>query len=38
MRMIKAIAEATDEPMTRLVRRLIRDAYVDRFGVTPPKK
>jgi hypothetical protein len=34
--MAKAVAEATDEPMTRLVRRLLRDAYVSRFGLTPP--
>lgn len=36
--MAHALAEALDEPMTRIVRRLLRDAYVSRFGVTPPKK
>jgi hypothetical protein len=31
--MIRELSAATDEPMTRVVRRLIRAAYVDRFGV-----
>jgi hypothetical protein len=34
--MARAVAAATDEPMTQLVRRLLRDAYVSRFGLTPP--
>jgi hypothetical protein len=34
--MMHALSEATDEPMTRIVRRLIRTAYVDRFGIGRP--
>jgi hypothetical protein len=35
--MAHALSEALDEPMTRIVRRLIKSAYVERFGVIPPK-
>ena len=31
--MMRELSDATDEPMTRIVRRLIRTAYVDRFGI-----
>ena len=34
--MVRALSVATDEPMTRIVRRLIRTAYVDRFGIGRP--
>ncbi len=34
--MAHALAEAQDEPIARIVRRIIRDQYVARFGVTPP--
>jgi hypothetical protein len=36
--MAHALAEAQDEPIARVVRRFIRDAYVERFGVTKPPK
>jgi hypothetical protein len=36
-RMVQALAEAHDEPMTTVVRKLLKAAYVERFGVTPPK-
>lgn len=36
--MAHALAEDRDEPMTMILRKMIRDAYVARFGVTPPKK
>jgi hypothetical protein len=36
--MAVAVAEARDEPMTAVVRRLLRAAYVDRFGLIPPPK
>lgn len=36
--MAHALSEASDEPVTRLVRRWIKERYVERFGVTPPKK
>jgi len=32
-----ALADDRDEPMTMLVRRLLRDAYVARFGLEKPK-
>ena len=35
--MIATLAEAKDEPMTMIVRKLVRDAYVERFGLTKPK-
>lgn len=35
--MVQALSEAADEPMTMIVRRLLKAAYVERFGVTPPK-
>lgn len=31
--MLRAIADARDEPMTMVVRKLVRDAYVERFGI-----
>ena len=34
--MVAALSEAADEPMTMIVRRLLKLAYVDRFGVAPP--
>jgi hypothetical protein len=34
--MVRALAEDRDEPMTMTVRRLLKAAYVDRFGLTPP--
>jgi hypothetical protein len=34
--MARALAADRDEPMTMVVRRLLKSAYVDRFGVTPP--
>jgi hypothetical protein len=36
--MAKALSEALDEPMTRLVRRLLRAEYVSRIGLKPPPK
>ena len=33
--MARELAEARDEPMTATVRRLLRAAYVERFGVRP---
>ena len=36
--MARALAEDRDEPMTMLVRRLLKSAYVDRFGVKPPRQ
>jgi len=36
--MARAVADARDEPMTMTVRRLLRAAYVERFGITPPPK
>jgi hypothetical protein len=36
LEMARQLAEARDEPMTVLLRRLLRIAYVERFGVTPP--
>ncbi len=36
--MIHALAEVSDEPATRLVRRWIQEHYVARFGVTPPRE
>jgi hypothetical protein len=36
LRMVQALSEARDEPMTMVVRRLLKQAYVDRFGITPP--
>jgi hypothetical protein len=35
--MVHAISEASDMPATQLVRKWIRERYVERFGVTPPK-
>lgn len=34
--MAHALAEAQDEPIARIVRRFIRDAYGARFGGQPP--
>jgi predicted DNA binding CopG/RHH family protein len=34
--MVRALAEAQDLPMTMFIRRLLRAAYVERFGVTLP--
>ncbi len=34
--MAHALSDAQDEPIARVVRRFIRDAYVERFGVTKP--
>lgn len=36
--MVQALADAIHEPMTTIVRRLLRAAYLERFGLTPPKK
>lgn len=36
--MIARLAEDRDEPMTMTVRKMIRTLYVERFGVTPPKR
>jgi len=36
--MAVAVAEARDEPMTMVVRRLLKQAYVERFGLTPPPR
>jgi len=38
IQMARELSEALDMPMTQLVRRWLRNAYVERFGVTPPKK
>ncbi len=35
--MIHALAERTDEPVTRLVRRWIQQRYVEAFGVVSPR-
>lgn len=35
--MAHRLAEEKDVPMTALVRRLLRDAYVDTFGLEKPK-
>ncbi len=35
--MIHALAERTDEPVTRLVRRWIQQRYVEAFGVVAPR-
>jgi hypothetical protein len=35
--MTRALAEDRDEPMTVTVRRLLKAAYVERFGVNAPK-
>jgi hypothetical protein len=35
--MAVAIAEARDEPMAVVVRKLLRAEYVDRIGLAPPK-
>lgn len=37
LEMARALAEARDEPMTMLVRRLLTVAYAERFGVARPK-
>lgn len=34
--MAQALAKSRDESMMTVVRRLLKAAYVDRFGVTPP--
>lgn len=36
--MAHALADAGDETIARIVRRFIRDAYVERFGVQKPPK
>lgn len=36
--MAHAVAADRDETIARVVRRFIRDAYVERFGVTVPPK
>lgn len=38
MAMIRAVAEAGDEPMSRALRRMIRTVYVERCGLKPPPK
>lgn len=35
--MARALAEDRDEPFARVVRKWIRDAYVERFGVNAPQ-
>jgi hypothetical protein len=34
--MAHALADAQDEPIARIVRRFLRDAYVARFGQEKP--
>ncbi len=34
--MAHRLADDRDEPMTMLVRRLLRDAYIARFGLEKP--
>lgn len=34
--MAHALADDRDETVSRIVRKLLVDAYVARFGVTPP--
>lgn len=34
--MAARLAEAKDEPMTMIVRKLLRSAYVERFGLEKP--
>lgn len=36
--MAHALADDLDDTIARIVRRFIRDAYVERFGVVTPKK
>ena len=36
--MAHALAEVQDEPIARIVRRFIRDAYAARFGEAKPPK
>jgi len=36
--MLHALAERSDQPVTRLVRGWITERYVAAFGVTPPRE
>ena len=36
--MAHALADAGDEPIARVVRRMIRHGYADKFGTAKPPK
>jgi len=38
MNMLHRIADDGDEPLARVVRRLIQTAYVERYGLEKPPK